>query len=223
MRSFRSLAASHDFRFTTIALSAAVFLHCSGDGKPEVNLFDAGSGAKGGAAGSAGVGGSGGSGAGIVIDSGPGDAQADGPDGDAGVEIKGCGDGKIQPGEACDDGNSAPGDGCSANCKNVEANFACPEPGKPCVSTVVCGDGKVTGQETCDDFNAKAGDGCSDKCVLEPGWKCPTPGAKCEADKCGDGIIAGNEECEDDDATPTSGDGCSATCKVEPGHACGPA
>lgn len=224
MRSFRSLAASHVFnRFTAIALSAAGFLHCSGDGKPEVNVFDAGSGAMGGAAGSAGAGGSGGSGAGIVIDSGPGDAQADAPDGDAGVEIKGCGDGKIQPGEACDDGNSAPGDGCSANCKNVEANFACPEPGKPCVSTVVCGDGKVTGQETCDDLNAKAGDGCSDKCVLEPGWKCPTPGAKCEAAKCGDGIIAGKEECEDDDTTPTSGDGCSATCKIEPGHACGPA
>jgi cysteine-rich repeat protein/YVTN family beta-propeller protein len=32
---------------------------------------------------------------------------------------------------------------------------------------------------------------------------------------CGDGIIDGNETCDDDNTT--SGDGCSATCQVEPG------
>lgn len=131
-----------------------------------------------------------------------------------------CGDGKIDPGEVCDDSNAKSGDGCSANCKAIEKEFACPEPGKPCVSTVVCGDGKVTGSETCDDQNSESGDGCSASCKVELGWKCLVIGAACEADKCGDGVVAGNEECEDDDAPPTSGDGCDATCQLEAGWVC---
>jgi cysteine-rich repeat protein len=35
---------------------------------------------------------------------------------------------------------------------------------------------------------------------------------------CGDGIVAGNEQC--DDGNTTSADGCSATCEVEPGYQC---
>ena len=45
-------------------------------------------------------------------------------------------------------------------------------------------------------------------------------GDACEAAKCGDGIIAGAEQCEDDDATPAGADGCSATCQLELGYAC---
>ena len=52
------------------------------------------------------------------------------------------------------------------------------------------------------------------------GWVCPDPGAACEAAACGDGIIAGNEVCEDDDAPPANGDGCSDTCQLEPGFKC---
>src|SRR6266851_1472881 len=56
-----------------------------------------------------------------------------------------CGDGKInQADEKCDDGNTESGDGCTANCLQIEANFACPTPGSPCVSTVKCGDGKIS-------------------------------------------------------------------------------
>ena len=51
-----------------------------------------------------------------------------------------------------------------------------------------------------------------------PGWQCPTPGAKCIAKTCGDGIVAGNEQC--DDGNTVAGDGCSATCTLEPGFAC---
>ena len=36
--------------------------------------------------------------------------------------------------------------------------------------------------------------------------------------RCGDGIVAGNEGC--DDTNPNSGDGCSAICQVEPGFYC---
>ncbi len=134
-----------------------------------------------------------------------------------------CGDGVLQAAaldEACDDGNSDSGDGCSADCKIVEQNYKCLEPGMPCESTVACGDGKVTGAETCDDGNTKAEDGCSATCTLEMGWSCPAPDEPCVAALCGDGIIAGVEQCEDDDTTPTNGDGCSATCTVETGFVC---
>ncbi len=143
--------------------------------------------------------------------------------GTTGVDTTGCGDGLLQAaalGEACDDGNSVSGDGCSADCKAIEANFACLKPGKACESTLACGDGKVGGTETCDDGNTKALDGCDAACQLEPGWICPTPNDACQAAKCGDGIIAGVEQCEDNNATPADGDGCSATCALEQGYVC---
>lgn len=126
-----------------------------------------------------------------------------------------CGDGIINvTGEECDDGNGDSGDGCATTC-TLEADSACPTPGKPCVSTVKCGDGKVTGSETCDDGNLKSKDGCSDKCALEDGWACPVPGLRCEAAECGDGKLAGVEEC--DFKTPTTG--CT-DCKIDDLYAC---
>ena len=133
--------------------------------------------------------------------------------------VVGCGNGRIDPGldEACDDGNIAAGDGCSADCRAVERDWACLEPGKPCTSLVECGDGKLMGMETCDDGNLRAGDGCSATCVLEDGWECMPPGAAC-VPRCGDGILLRGEECD----APNVGMGCSATCRLEPGFACAP-
>jgi len=156
--------------------------------------------------------------------------------------IEWCGDGKLSltRGEQCDDGSKCDNgaacssdtacngigsgkclprgaDGCSGNCL-TEANFACPQPGSACVSTVVCGDGKISGTETCDDKNANAGDGCGTQCTLETGWTCPILGARCVAAKCGDGKVAGSEECDDGDSMGT--DGCSAICTLEPGFKC---
>jgi fibro-slime domain-containing protein len=129
-----------------------------------------------------------------------------------------CGDGKFDPtSEACDDGNTIAGDGCSQTCER-EANYSCPTPGKPCVSTVVCGDSKITGTEQCDDGHALAGDGCDDHCQLEPGWSCPYVGLGCVAAKCGDSIVAGIEECDDGNAVPN--DGCDAGCRLEAGFKC---
>ncbi len=50
---------------------------------------------------------------------------------------------------------------------------------------------------------------------------CPTPGLPCTAAQCGDGIVAGTEECElsAPDAAIT---GCTADCKIEPGYDCDP-
>jgi fibro-slime domain-containing protein len=81
-----------------------------------------------------------------------------------------------------------------------------------------CGNGTKEGAEECDDGNTKDGDGCSAACKLEPGWKCPKPGAACVAAGCGDAIVAGDEDC--DDGNSASGDGCSATCVLEPGFKC---
>jgi fibro-slime domain-containing protein len=144
------------------------------------------------------------------------DKNRDKPDADT----TGCGDGLLQPGEACDDGNDKASDGCSADCKRIDRDFVCPAPGEPCVSSVVCGDTKVNGKEACDDGNNRDGDGCDRDCRLEKGYACPTPGDACQAAACGDHVIAGDEQCEDDDDPPADGDGCSAQCRLELGWVC---
>jgi fibro-slime domain-containing protein len=151
---------------------------------------------------------------------GQGDAcTADTCDGSMGF----CGDGILQPPEVCDDGNSAPGDGCSGACL-VEPGWACPVPGKPCVKIWVCGNGHIDPGEQCDDSNTMAGDGCSSTCQVEPGYTCPNRngvGGTCiplTSNVCGDGIVAGTEQC--DDGNTTSGDGCSSTCMLEAGYTC---
>ena len=118
------------------------------------------------------------------VDGGP-DAQVD-PD---------CGDSILSTGEDCDDGNTEGGDGCSATCE-VEDNFACIEVGEPCIRIVTCGNARIEGSETCDDRNTVSGDGCSADCELEDGWVCATVGAACRAARCGDGIVAGFEVCD---------------------------
>jgi len=136
------------------------------------------------------------------------------------ADTTGCGDGRLQPGEACDDGNSASADGCSADCKRIERNFLCPAPSELCVSTVVCGDSQVSGSERCDDGNLRDGDGCDRECKVQEGFACPVPGELCVAAKCGDRIVAGDEQCDDDDDPPADGDGCSAACRLELGWVC---
>jgi fibro-slime domain-containing protein len=126
-----------------------------------------------------------------------------------------CGDGLINvPGEQCDDRNLDSDDGCTATCMR-DPDYACPVPGEPCVYTVECGDEKVGGDETCDDGDTAAGDGCDASCKLEPGWTCPVIGLRCQAASCGDGIVAGFEECD----FLASSAGCS-DCRIEPGYDC---
>jgi fibro-slime domain-containing protein len=136
-----------------------------------------------------------------------------------------CGDGIVEAanGEQCDDGNTIPGDGCSGTCQ-IEPGYACPDQGLPCVYIWVCGNGKVDPGETCDDGNTVSGDGCSSTCQTEAGYTCPDvngnggPCVKNPTNVCGDGHVAGNEQC--DDGNTISGDGCSSTCALEPGWTC---
>ena len=147
----------------------------------------------------------------------PADAGCDGANAcaDAKEPDPACGDGLINvAGETCDDHNGVSGDGCTANCM-LEANFVCPAPGEPCVSTVACGDKKVTGDETCDDGNTTAQDGCSASCRLESGWSCPMAGFRCQPAECGDGLRVGREECDFAASTP----GC-VDCNIVDGFDC---
>ena len=142
------------------------------------------------------------------------------PSPDAGPDRPGggqCGDGIIERAEGCDDGNTDSGDGCSASCQ-IEANWICPDEGKPCQNIAICGNGKLTSNETCDDGNTKDDDGCSADCkTITDGWICPVPGKKC-IPECGDGKIIGSETCDDGNAK--GGDGCSVTCQTEAGYDC---
>jgi cysteine-rich repeat protein len=75
------------------------------------------------------------------------------------IDIGGCGDGVVNPGEVCDDGNIEDGDGCSADCQSDET----------------CGNGirdsHVTIPEECDDgrLNGTFNDHCGFDCRLKTG------------------------------------------------------
>jgi fibro-slime domain-containing protein len=146
--------------------------------------------------------------------------------GSACKKLEYCGDGIIETdiGEVCDDGNAIPGDGCSGICQ-LESGYACPAAGEACVRTWICGNGHIDPGEVCDDGNTMAGDGCSADCTaVESGYTCPNvngsggPCVKAVGNVCGDGKVAGNEQC--DDGNTTNGDGCSSTCAVETGYTC---
>jgi fibro-slime domain-containing protein len=203
-------------------LASVLVLHCgSNPGAPNgpgggAGGTGAGSGGSGGGAGGPSVGGGAGFDFGGFGGEGGGAGGSSGAGG-AGPGLEGCGDGVMQSGEACDDGNGASGDGCAADCAALEGGFACPMPGQACVSTVVCGDGAIGGAELCDDGNEADGDGCAADCSdVEPGWTCLMPGLRCAASECGDGLVAGFEECDFEPAVA----GCSA-CRIEVGYDCG--
>ena len=158
---------------------------------------------------------------------GPGDNQVD-------VCSAVCGDGARGGDEQCDDGNLETGDGCSAGC-GVEIGYTCVHyepPDYPCgayvsLCTPVCGDGMVVGWETgagrCEDGNVADRDGCSSACIVECGFTCSSSVGSasdpyfCNT-SCGDGLLAGTEECDDENLL--DGDGCSKFCTVEESWTC---
>ena len=119
-----------------LAFGAMMFAACGGsaaDRSPGVNR-DGGNGAGGntdasstGASGTTGI-----INLGDVTLMNPGNECDGGVAGDGSATVPAvCGDGKInQTDEKCDDGNTESGDGCTANCRQIEANFACPTPGQ---------------------------------------------------------------------------------------------
>lgn len=130
-----------------------------------------------------------------------------------------CGDGVRDEAEACDDGNLESGDGCEG-CV-IEAGHVClssPITQDTCLFT--CGNGALEVGEACDDGDLEGGDGCGATCVLEAGWRCEGAPSQCDAASCGDGLVAGIEECDDGaGGEDVAGDGCFE-CTVEAGWAC---
>jgi cysteine-rich repeat protein len=160
-----------------------------------------------------------------------------------------CGNGIVDAvtGETCDDGGESAT--CDADCTaascgdgvtNATAGEECDDAGQSATcdadcTAATCGDGTLNAAagEECDDGNNTDGDGCSANCTVEA------------AEFCGDGIVNGDEECDDagesatcdadctfaacgdnttnptageacDDGNTDSGDGCSGDCsKVE--------
>ena len=203
-----SAGAAFRALFTAALLTAAACASASITG---------GEGGNGGGKGTAGGGGAGtnGGAGGIFVN-----IDAHLPAAEAGMDTPSggtCGDGVIERNEQCDDGNTANGDGCSRLCQ-VEANWICPTPSKPCQYAGTCGNGILTSNKACDDGNTTSGDGCSGDCkTVEPGYFCRVPGKPCTP-LCGDGILKGFETC--DDGNTAGGDGCSVNCKIEPGFDC---
>ncbi|GAI18334.1 unnamed protein product, partial [marine sediment metagenome] len=89
--------------------------------------------------------------------------------------------------------------------------------GKP-TGYVIVGVGGV-----CNDSNTDDGDGCSVENLVEAGWECndsvvPNECSQVVSPVCGNGILEGDEVC--DDGNITNGDGCSDSCLIESGWIC---
>jgi cysteine-rich repeat protein len=85
-------------------------------------------------------------------------------------------------------------DGPAADTLAVEAGL---RPDAAAAQPVRCGDA--------------GGDACGD------GYRCVE--GRCQADMCGDGLVSGDEEC--DDGNEATGDGCDPACRVEESPRCG--
>ncbi len=91
-------------------------------------------------------------------------------------QSSGCGNGRVEPGEACDDGNTVSGDGCSADCASLET----------------CGNTITDVGEQCD---------CGTASNVKPGCTGPNSdtsglcGLTCQL-RCGDGVVSPDEGCD---------------------------
>jgi cysteine-rich repeat protein len=121
-----------------------------------------------------------------------------------------CGDGlRVAGKEQCDDNNTVSGDGCSNSC-TVELGWYINS--SACARSVMyttCGDARKAGPELsagrCEDGNTGMNDGCNSTCHVECGYRC-SGGSSSSADvcnsTCGDGVLASNEQCDDNNTRP---------------------
>ncbi|MEM9194292.1 MAG: putative metal-binding motif-containing protein [Myxococcota bacterium] len=118
------------------------------------------------------------------------------------VERGRCGDGMLDAEEECDDGNLEGLDGCEQDCR-----FSCREDAE-------CDDGNpCNGVEMCDrnrcDPSPMPADGVA--CSMPDGAGGLCRSASCVAEGCGDGMVDGDEVC--DDGNDVDGDGCDTDCE----------
>lgn len=123
--------------------------------------------------------------------------------------------------EDCDDGDGSWGNGCTPKCHVTSGWYCFNTNGKKsdCIK-VICGDGIRYPPENCDD-GSNDGIGCALGCGLNAtGWQCThTADGVNSTSTCipipGDGLVRGNEEC--DDGNLINLDGCTATMTMEAG------
>ena len=84
--------------------------------------------------------------------------------------------------------------------------------GSLCNERTMVGDGFLQASESCDDGNVQGGDGCSASGEIETGYECSDSSPSLCTPICGDGLIRGDEECDDPYGPAGS---CSDTCTVE--------
>lgn len=136
-------------------------------------------------------------------------------------------------GEECDDSNQDDGDGCNSTC-HLESGYTCYIPNvntqNVCIDgtlsfltqIVVCGNGINEGNEKCDCGGDLVSCGCKSDCSqFLVGYYCliePTviPNTACITE-CGDGIMAGSEDC--DDGNTRDNDGCT-DCSIDSYYDC---
>jgi cysteine-rich repeat protein len=136
----------------------------------------------------------------------------------------GCANGTVEAGELCDDGNAGDQDGCDGSCR-IERGWNCSlsphstiSGAKRSACDVMRGDGfRVSGREACDDGNAINGDGCSIAMAIESGFSCSEDSSgKSTCKKCGNGVLEGDEACDDADLSKA----CLGCNSVKPGWVC---
>ncbi|CAD8154633.1 unnamed protein product [Paramecium octaurelia] len=144
-----------------------------------------------------------------------------------------CGDLQINGYEQCEDNNTILDDlcyncqfQCPAHCLTCDQStiFPCPD---------ICGDGIISGIEECEDGNNTQYDGCFNckyqcppqctKCIKGQCFECNTGGWqtdltvtpwKCK-EICGDGLIIGSEQCDDENSFDTDGcKDCKYYCRI---------
>ncbi len=116
-----------------------------------------------------------------------------------------CGDGFLDTGagERCDDGNEIAFDGCEPG----TCQLTCEDAGD-CDDGVAC-----NGAEVCSEAHQ-----CAAGTSLPDGTECDRPGGagvcrtgECVVEGCGDGLVTGDERC--DDGNDVDGDGCETDCR----------
>ncbi len=143
--------------------------------------------------------GEGGGGAdGAAAGGGGGGGGAGGAGGESGSGAPVCGNAVVEPPEQCDDGNQIDDDGCTNLCeKTCSVDGDCNDL-NPCNGVEVCSGG-VCGPGT----NLTNGEQCGDNMSCYEG--------QCLEHVCGNGIVQGDEECDDGDDDDTNG--CTRQCR----------
>ena len=121
-----------------------------------------------------------------------------------------CGNAVLEEGEACDASRLGPPIDCpygqSCDYCTVECQVAV-------WHSPYCGDEMIEdAYETCDDGNDVDGDGCDASCQVELGYTCVEEPSLCTT-QCGDGIVAGEEICDERNST-TFCDYLESSCQV---------